>query len=144
MDIGADMGEPTRHPRTMQRLYSMFPGGRPGIALLLVRVALGLLLMDGVGGRLVHQGSPWLLLAPGAVALALVAGLVLPIAVALCILLEGVIVATSPDAIRAVHVCAIIDSIAVGLLGPGAYSLDAKLFGRKRIVFRSDPDEDPR
>ena len=128
----------------MQRLYSMFPGGRPGIALLLMRFALGLLLMDGVGGRLVHQGSPWLLLAPGAVALALAAGLLLPIAAALCILLEVVIVATSPEALRAVHVCAIIDAIALGLLGPGAYSLDAKLFGRKRIVFRSNDDEAPR
>ena len=37
----------------MQRLYSMFPTGQPGIALLLLRVSLGIMLID----RMVEQSS---------------------------------------------------------------------------------------
>ena len=31
-----------------------------------------------------------------------------------------------------------LNAAAIALLGPGAYSLDARLFGRRVIVFRSD------
>jgi hypothetical protein len=37
----------------------------------------------------------------------------------------------------------LLDAAALGLLGPGAYSIDARLFGRRVTVLpaRSDPDE---
>jgi hypothetical protein len=40
-----------------------------------------------------------------------------------------------------VHICAVLDATAMMFLGPGAYSLDARLFGRKRIVLPPRDDQ---
>ena len=119
----------------------MFPSGQPGIALLLVRVALAIMLVDGVAGRLLNLGSPWFLAAPAAVALALGLGFLTPIVAGLTIVLEVATWATTGGPIGAVHVCAVLDAIALSLLGPGAYSLDARLFGRRQVILRP-PDDD--
>jgi len=42
----------------------------------------------------------------------------------------------NPDASIVVCVIAIANTAALGLLGPGAYSLDSKLFGRHVTIFR--------
>ncbi len=122
----------------------MFPSKRPGAALLLMRVALAVMLMDGVGNRILALGSAWFLLAPGTVAIALSIGLVVPVACVLTIVLEAATWATSDAALQAVHVCAVLDAVALLLLGPGAYSLDARLFGRRRVVIRGDHRRDDR
>ena len=36
----------------------------------------------------------------------------------------------------------IVDTAALGLLGPGGYSLDARLFGRRRVVLATDDSND--
>jgi hypothetical protein len=36
----------------------------------------------------------------------------------------------------------IVDTAALGLLGPGGYSLDARMFGRRRIVLSTDGSSD--
>ena len=120
----------------------MFPTGRPGVALLLVRIALGLMLMDGVSTRLVQLGSFWFLVAPAAVAFALCLGILTPVVAILCIVLEVSTFLTAGGAIEAVHICAVLDSVAIGLLGPGAYSVDAHLFGRRQVVFPAPRDLD--
>ena len=119
----------------VQRLYSMFPTGRPGIALLLVRIALGIMLMDGVTPGLVQMGSFWLLVAPAVLAFAACLGVLTPVVAVLCIGLEVSTLIAASGNLEAVHVCAMLDSVAIGLLGPGAYSVDARLFGRRQIVF---------
>ncbi len=116
--------------------------GRPGVALLLMRVALAVMLMDSVARPFMHRGSPWFLMAPIAVTIALCVGFVTPIASALCVLLEVTIWATSAGAIEAVHVCAVMVAVALALLGPGGYSLDARLFGRRQVILRSDDARD--
>jgi hypothetical protein len=122
----------------------MFPAQRPGFALLLMRVALAVLLLGTVGRQFMHFGSPWFLLAPVVVALALTLGFITPVASALCVVLELTIWATSAGAIQALHACAILDAIALAMLGPGAYSLDARLFGRRQVVIRSKRDSQDR
>jgi len=128
----------------MQRLFSMFPLGRPGIALLLMRIALAVMLMDSVARPFLHRGSPLFSLAPTAVAIALGLGFVTPVCAALSVLLEVTLWATSGGAIEAVHVCAVMVAIALAMLGPGGYSLDARLFGRRQVILRSDDEHDDR
>ena len=119
----------------MQRLFSMFPIGSPGVALLLLRIALSVLLLDGVLPVLSRLGPPWLLLAPWAIAIGLCLGLATPFLVVAAIVIEAGTWWASGASLGAVHACAILDATALGLLGPGGYSLDGRLFGRRRIVF---------
>ena len=119
----------------------MFPTERPGFALLLMRVALAVMLLDSVARPFMHLGSPWFLAAPVTVAIALCLGFITPIVSALCVLLEVTIWATSAGAIEAVHVCAMLVAVALAMLGPGAYSLDARLFGRRQVILRSDDEK---
>lgn len=112
----------------MQRLFSMFPEGGPGAGLLLLRLSVALsMLLHPSGGPLMHA-----LLALPAIGLCL--GVLTPLLAAMCCLfsfydfmvLGG---ATLPEAgIK------ILAAGALALLGPGAHSLDARLFGRRVIT----------
>ena len=118
----------------MQRLFSMFPMGRPGVALLLVRIALSVMLVEGVWRPLLRLGSPWFLLAPGVLAVALWIGFMTPVVTVLCVLLVVATFLATGGGLEAVHVCALLDAVALTLLGPGGYSIDARLFGRRQVV----------
>lgn len=121
----------------MQRLFSMFPSGRPGIALLILRVSLSLLLLDGVLEPLGKLDSNWALLAPWTVASGLCVGFLTPVIAALSVLIEVSTWLAGIGSLHAIHICAILDAVALTLLGPGAYSLDARLFGRRQIVLQT-------
>jgi putative oxidoreductase len=119
----------------MQRLYSTFPNGVPGGGLLLLRFAGGLpLILHGVA---VFQGTPEG--AAGGVSLIglvaegfLIAGLWTPYAGVLQALVEvwlGVRSGTLVDT----HLVRAALGLSLAALGPGAWSIDARLFGRKRI-----------
>jgi len=110
------------------------------MALLVLRAALSVLLLDGVLGPLGKLDSSWLLLAPWVVAVALWFGLVTPVVAALSVLIEVSTVLSGAGTIQAIHVCAVLDAFALAMLGPGAYSVDARLFGRRRIIL---PTRDP-
>lgn len=119
---------------SVQRLYSMFPTGRPGVALLLLRVALSVLMLGSVVSPLAKLGSAWLLLAPGALALALFLGCFTPVVASLCFFFQLGIALVGLDVVQPVHAGTILDAAALALLGPGAYSLDARWFGRRQII----------
>jgi uncharacterized membrane protein YphA (DoxX/SURF4 family) len=72
--------------------------------------------------------------APATLALALCLGFLTPLVAALTIVLVVATWLATRRTVGAVHVCAVLDAIAIGLLGPGAYSLDARLFGRRRVI----------
>jgi putative oxidoreductase len=123
----------------MQRLFSTFPGAWPGFALLLLRcvAAASLIAYAKVGAWL--SPEPTLLLIHGltiiTVAL-LIAGLWTPVAgtAQAAILIYSNFPDTaaadpSPMLWAAVGLC-------VAMLGPGASSVDSRLFGRKRIDVR--------
>ena len=119
----------------LQRLFSMFPDGWPGRGLLLLRLVVGLLLIhDGIAGLMgAPRGESVALRVIGAIAgIFLLAGLWTPIAGALLTVTELWIALTGTDPIRSTILLATV-GIALAILGPGALSIDALLFGRKRL-----------
>ncbi|MBV8139282.1 MAG: hypothetical protein JO121_27180 [Deltaproteobacteria bacterium] len=116
----------------MQRLFSMFPAGWPGIGLLSLRSSVAIALLAEIYGH--RQGLPgWIQGAAILLSLTLLAGYLTPIFAATGLLLHGLIWFKSGGSSAAVAIVSL-DMLAIALLGPGAYSVDAYLFGRRVVV----------
>jgi hypothetical protein len=112
----------------------MFPGGSAGIALLILRFcASASLLMCALDhGQLPSVG--WTMLGIGVILLMIGVGILTPIACTVSALIEAFYALSSPGVNEWQAVFAILVTIALGMLGPGAFSIDARLFGRRLIV----------
>jgi putative oxidoreductase len=119
----------------LQRLFSTFASGWPGFALFIQRLLTGILL--------VHQGLALLtkthalgLAIPeivGAVAgLFILAGLWTPIAGVLVAAVELWIALTGGGNVCTPIILAVLGGT-LAMIGPGAWSFDARLFGRKHL-----------
>ena len=118
----------------MQRLFSTFPEGWPGFGLIFLRaVALVPSIQYGIAG-LFTAPLPALaanLVAVCAAALLLV-GFWTPVAGVLMAVAE-LFLAFSHSHDPWIHILLGALGAALAMLGPGAWSVDARLFGRKRI-----------
>jgi hypothetical protein len=128
----------------VQRLFSMFPQGGPGLALLLLRISVAAtFLLDWAH----HPDLPFrYLLFTGAllIALSLTIGFLTPVlAVIVCASAIVNLLIGSPSG-NFISVFPILDAMALTLLGPGAYSLDARLFGRHVMVVSPRKDTNQR
>lgn len=125
----------------MQRLFSTFPSGWPGVGLLLLRLCLGLRVI--YIGILSLSGNPSGPTTPAPSLIAVLAGIFLlaglwtPI-IGTILALDEVGIALSlrlshwgEDIVIPVFLAVL--SVCVAMLGPGSWSVDARLFGRKRF-----------
>jgi putative oxidoreductase len=122
----------------LQRLFTMFPGGWPGAGLLVLRLAAAVpLLLEGCSGfwGAPHDGFYAGFIAIGIGSL-LLAGLWTPVAGGLQAIIEVWAIFTRATA-PSMHVLLAALGVSLVMLGPGAWSVDARLFGRKRIDIRS-------
>lgn len=118
----------------------MFPNGLPGAGLLLLRLVCGVLIIAaGVTTIIAAPHAQTLLLQSIAVAAALLilAGLWTPIAGLMIVVVEVWFVLSRTNSIACSVLLATVGA-ALAALGPGAHSVDARLYGRKRIQIRND------
>jgi putative oxidoreductase len=119
----------------VRRLFSTFAPGAPGGGLLLLRVVAGIALVFhaamALGGN-PPLGSTMLEVFSGAMGMLLLVGLWTPIAGSLLAILASCTLFRHPaDLLNWILLGTLGASLA--LLGPGAWSVDAYLFGWKRI-----------
>jgi uncharacterized membrane protein YphA (DoxX/SURF4 family) len=119
----------------MQRLFSTFPNGWPGCGLLLLRVTCGAPLMV-IGSAKLWAGPVgaafWIELFSCLTAMLLLAGLWTPFAASSQAILQGVL-AFAGGTFECAHLVLAITNMSLVMLGPGSWSIDARLYGRKRI-----------
>jgi hypothetical protein len=118
----------------VQKLFSMFPAGAPGIALLLLRLSVAAMLFIDPAGRVSWPASLLLSVVSFVTATAVTVGFLTPILALICGALKVYALIGTAHGIVPLIVLALLLSFAVAMLGPGAYSLDAKLFGRRVVL----------
>lgn len=122
----------------MQRLFSMFPAGSPGIALLLLRASVAIALAaQSYSHR--QDLSAWIQATAIVIAVAITAGFFTPIVAAMSLAFHALVwfgfgLGGAPDVI-----VLSVDAVALALLGPGAYSVDSYRFGRRVVVLPPSP-----
>ena len=124
----------------LQRLFSMFPNGWPGAALLLLRLVAGILLIyDGVVALRTGPDLQTTILQSVAIGAGtlLILGLWTPIAGTLVILIEVRFGFLGTTQVRSSILLGALGA-ALAVLGPGIRSIDARRYGRKRFDIR-DP-----
>ena len=118
----------------MQRLYSTFAGGWPGIGLLLMRLVVGAVVLWYADSRLWSDPPLHTVVACSLLAVAgllLIAGLWTPIGGAVVAVVAIFEILTGEPAVGRLLAATIAGALT--MLGPGRLSIDARLFGWKRI-----------
>jgi putative oxidoreductase len=113
----------------------MFPSGGPGRGLFLLRIVAGILPIYDVITRLMGEPYHELLLLQIIAAVAgifLLGGLWTPVAGALLTVTQVWIALSGTDHLRSRILLAAVGA-AIAVLGPGTWSIDVLLYGRKRL-----------
>jgi len=145
--LGAFKEQPKRvEDKPLQRLFLTFPGRWPGIALLLLRAVTGTAVL--LQGEIYITGpdptpATWFVgLAACAAGFLLVIGFLTPVVGVVVVAISGFGVAlsllpASPSGLfdtRPSLIFGLTMLVTVIGLGPGAYSIDARIFGRREII----------
>lgn len=120
----------------MQKWFSAFPGGWPGVGLLLLRVLVAVsVIVQTIAHVVATQLSVtgWVvaaLILAGAACLLL--GFATPVAATLIGLASLALAISTTSSIQNLDLGVL--AVVIALLGPGAFSIDARLFGRREIL----------
>ena len=115
----------------------MFPRGVPGIALVVLRFAVA---------ATPWTGGPLACLSPAGMVLALILviplclGLLTPAAAVVCAALHLATLACGDLGQALSAIVAVANASALAMLGPGAYSIDSRVFGRRVFVVSGGSD----
>ena len=125
-----------RKGASLRRLYSTFAGGWPGTGLLLMRAVAGSALVVRAGLTLRSDPPPMNVTIPAMLLMGagilLVAGLWTPIVgISIALIETWKIFALPGD--RSVWLLLATVGAALAMLGPGQWSVDARLYGWKRL-----------
>jgi uncharacterized membrane protein YphA (DoxX/SURF4 family) len=130
----------------VHRFFSPFPDGRPGVGLLLLRAVAALTAIGYAVARLSDPPTRTLDMLSAALSIAsslallvglFTAGSAVLLAVAFAWLSFPLHAGALPHYLPAA-LLTIADAVAISLLGPGAFSVDARLFGPREIVIPRD------
>jgi uncharacterized membrane protein YphA (DoxX/SURF4 family) len=110
----------------VQRLFSMFPSGLPGIALVLLRISVASTVLLQAGAQREVMTAMILLLGFFTPLVALLAAAAPFVGPSIMTLPYG-----------GLAIISLLNAVALALLGPGAYSFDAVRFGRRVVQLHS-------
>ena len=125
----------------MQRLFSTFATGWPGVGLLLLRMLIAVALIHfGIAGVFTPPPATLVLLQIiGAVAgTLLLIGLWTPVAGTLAAIVKAWVAYSRYSTHSGdpwISIILTVLGVALAMIGPGAWSIDARLFGRKHVNF---------
>lgn len=113
----------------------MFPQGGPGIGLFLLRVAAAGMFALNLTNRFNFPSLHWvLILLIGLISFGLLLGFLTPILSVIACLAAAANLLMADQSLEVVYILRLLLSAALFFLGPGAYSVDARLFGLRVTV----------
>jgi ABC-type sugar transport system permease subunit len=122
------------HNPCVEALYR-YPRGAEGIARLLMRIALAILMISNGCFDIFARNPSFISLIRVTICVALSVGIFTPFLGIIASILSAWTLFGSGLNLHFVHIATLILSAAVALLSPGALSVDALLFGRRRVIF---------
>jgi hypothetical protein len=111
-----------------------YPRNFGGVALLLLRSSVGLLLLCSVHAGRPNAASSLLMIVATVMCIGLGVGILTQVLSATALMCGLVLLCTVPTYLSMVSVVTLLLCTATAILGAGAYSLDGVLFGRRRII----------
>lgn len=112
----------------------MFPAGTAGAALLILRISVAATLVVNGKAAWASITSLWILIVFLLPAASLVVGFLTPYGSILGCILQFAILVTTGGGNGFPIAISILNGAVVALLGPGAYSADARIFGRHLLI----------
>lgn len=118
----------------------MFPTGAAGAALLVLRVLVAATLVDNVTAHWAPVSSLWVVWAAALLAIVLCFGFLTPyFSILSCLIQLGMLLVLSEGRSELCLVNSILEGAILAVLGPGAYSVDSRIFGRRLLTLPLPP-----